>query len=197
MLSRCFYTYFSIFTVIFFVSVNCQAQGLEINLGDEIIQARYSTNAGGSNYGRSELTYGVLHNTEININLVEIGLLVIDVAGTKAPGLEVGIGPKLYFIKDRGVKTSAIGLGGSLNYKLDQSSRIYIAAKAFYAPSVVSFIDADSMYEISVELGFEVLKNAEIYIGRRDIEVDYLLKVDNKIGGKIDDTSYFGMRLRF
>lgn len=174
-------------------SVSCLAQGLEISVGQETAQARYSTNAGGTNYGRSELTYGSLFNSENKINLFEIGILVIDAAGTKAPHLEVGIGPKLYYIDFDCCRAGAIGLGGTLRYKLGGHSRFYISAKGYYAPSVVTFAQADSFYEAAVEFGFEVLANAEIYVGQRDIEVRFV----KRAAIKVDDTSFFGMRIRF
>jgi len=174
-------------------SMSCLAQGIDINVGQETAQVRYSTNAGGTNYGRSELTYGGLFNSENNINLFEIGILVIDVPGTKAPRLEVGIGPKLYYIDLDCCRAGAIGLGGTLRYKLGSNSRFYLSAKGFYAPSVVSFRQADSFYEAGVEFGFELLANAEIYVGQRDIKVGFPERADRTV----DDNSYFGMRIRF
>ena len=174
-------------------SITCQAQNFILNLGEDTAQVSYSSNVGGSEFGRSELKFGYLHNSVLGVDFAEIGLLVIDVAGTKSPGLEVGIGPKLFYATLDCCDAVAIGLGGTLRYKLGNNSRFYLAGQFYFAPGVVSFSDSKSMYEAVLEFGFEVLPTADIYVGIRDIKVDF--------GGPedvtIDDTAYFGMKLSF
>ncbi|MFV2055778.1 MAG: YfaZ family outer membrane protein [Thiohalomonadales bacterium] len=169
------------------------AQDFTINLGDTSVQVNYATNIGGTDYGRSELRFGYLRNSDYDTDMLEVGLLVIDNAGSKAPGLEVGLGPKLYIARTDCCDASAIGLGGVLRYSFGSNSRFFILGQFYYAPGVVSFADSEGMYEGIVEIGFEVLPTADIYLGMRDISVDF----GGPSNATIDDSGYFGMKFSF
>ena len=170
------------------------AQTFDINLSDKSAQFKYSTRIGNPNEGRSELGFGFLYNDDDNY-LGEAGLLIIDVAGTKTPGLEVGVGPKLYVGRHdkTGGDAVAVGIGGQLRYKLAALPRLNFSLAGYYAPSIVSFADADNITEVNVQVGYEILPTANIYLGYRHIRVDF-----DPIGKKtIDETGMVGMTFSF
>ena len=179
------------FTIIQSVS----ARSIDINLSDDAAQFKYSSLIGGTTYGRSELTYGFLFN-EDDVFLAELGLLVIDQAGSKSPGLELGVGPRAYFADtdNSSADVAALGLGGQIRYKNLAVPRIVYTAEAFYAPSIVSFLDADSMYEFVIKLEYEILPTANVYIGYRDIEVD-IKDVDQDVD--LDENVMIGVKFKF
>jgi hypothetical protein len=138
--------------------------------------------------------FGFLYNEDDNL-LGEISLLVIDEAGTKSPGLELGVGPKLYLADPDipGVDFVAIGLGGQMRYKNPQAPRIVYGVGLFYAPSITAFGDADSMYEFDMRLEYELLPTANIYVGYRSIEAD----IKNRPDVEVDQSAVIGLRFKF
>jgi len=123
------------------------AQNLDMNLGDKSASFRYNAFVGGSTLGRTELNFGVLYNEDKN-RYADVGLLVVDTAGSKAPGLEVGIGPRVMFMweDDHDAQGAVIALGGRLNYKPQQMKRLRLGLEGYFAPSITSFMDVDRAY---------------------------------------------------
>jgi len=170
------------------------ARSFDINLSDDAAQFKYGSLIGGTNYGRTEMSIGFLYNEDDNY-LGEIGLLVIDEAGSKTPGLELGVGPKFWFggSDEADVDISAIGLGGQLRYKNPNVPRIVYGASIYYAPSVVSFMDADNMLEYDIRLEYELLPTANVYLGFRSIEAE----IKNRKDVEIDESAIIGLRFKF
>jgi hypothetical protein len=175
-------------------SSNLYARALDLNLSGESAQVKYTTLIGATNYGRTELGFGFLYHEDKNY-LGELGLLVIDEAGSKSPGLEVGVGAKFYYAEaDKpDIRASAIGLGGQLRYRHAAASRIVYSATLFYAPGIVSFQDADQMYEFGATLEYEIIPTANAYIGYRLIETE----IKNREDVEIDDNFIVGLRFKF
>jgi len=172
-----------------------QARSIDINLASDSAQFKYTTLVGATNYGRTEMTVGFLYTENDNV-LGEVGLLVIDEAGSKTPGLELGVGPKIWFGSDDKADASvaALGLGGQLRFKNISAPRWVFGASLFYAPSIVSFMDADKMVEYELRVEYELLPTANAYVGYRNIEAD----IHNyKKSVEIDDSVIVGLRFKF
>ena len=171
------------------------AQNLDMNLGDKSASFRYNAFVGGSTLGRTELNFGVLYNEDKN-RYADVGLLVVDTAGSKAPGLEVGIGPRVMFMweDDHDAQGTAIALGGRLNYKPQQMKRLRLGLEGYFAPSITSFMDVDRAYLLETRVGYEVLPTALAYIGYRSIQASF-----NKGKGThaIDRSAFLGVQLSF
>ena len=190
---------FSVLRLIAFVlcaviSSSLYARTFDINLSSDAAQFKYASLIGATNYGRTELGFGFLYNEDDTL-LGEISLLVIDEAGTKSPGLELGVGPKLYIADpdDPSIDFVAIGLGGQLRYKNLQVPRVVYGASLFYAPSIVSFGDADQMYEFDMSIEYELLPTANIYLGYRSIQAD----IKNRKDIEVDESAMIGLRFKF
>jgi hypothetical protein len=175
-------------------SGNLYARALDFNLSGESAQVKYTTLMGATNYGRTELGFGFLYHEDKNY-LGELGLLVIDEAGSKSPGLEVGVGAKFYYAEaDKpDIRASAIGLGGQLRYRHGAASRIVSSATLFYAPGIVSFQDADQLYELDAAIEYEIIPTASAYVGYRLIETE----IKNREDVEIDDNFIVGLRFKF
>ena len=170
------------------------ARSFDINLGSEAAQFKYGSLIGGTNYGRTEMNIGFLYNEDDNY-LGELGLLVIDEAGSKTPGLELGVGPKFWFggSDETDVDISGIGLGGQLRYKNINVPRIVYGASIFYAPSVVAFMDANNILEYDIRIEYELLPTANVYLGFRSIEAD----IKGYKDVEIDESAIIGLRFKF
>ncbi|NOZ52577.1 MAG: hypothetical protein GXP08_05450 [Gammaproteobacteria bacterium] len=174
------------------VSTTAVARKFDMNFSDESAQFKYDFLIGATNYGRTELGVGFIYNEDDN-NLAEISLQVIDQAGSKTPGLELGVGPKVYAADTNAGDVAAVGLGGQLRYKNPRVPRVIYVGMFYFAPGIVSFLDAEDMYEFAVRLQYEVLPSANAYVGYRKIEVEF-----EKIGDvEIDDSVHVGLEFKF
>ena len=185
---------FRMIAMAFLLGMSSQGYGqlLDINLSDTSAQFKYGSRVGGSVYGRTETSYGILFNDEDQL-VVDVSLQVIDVAGSKAPGLEVGAGPKLYYVDADSRDAAAIGLGGLLRYKWPALQRVLFMAHLYYAPGIVSFMDAENMLEYSAQIGYELLPTADVYIGYRKIKVEF----GDNYTENVDSSTIFGLRFSF
>jgi hypothetical protein len=177
------------------LSASASAQRLDINLKQDSARFTYITLIGGSTFGRTELNAGILYNEDDN-SATDIGLQVIDVAGSKTPGLELGVGPRFYYLKhdDTDSSAAAIALGGQLRYKIPSVQRLSIVGRLFYAPSITSTLDADNMYEGGLGVSYEILPTANLYVNYRKIRA----KFNKGVGAEtIDSGTVVGMDFTF
>jgi YfaZ precursor len=118
-----------------------------------------------------------------------------DVRGVQ--GLRFGLGFKGTYTEVGNQKHSAIPLGVELAYTLpiDSVVPIIISGTLDYAPSVLSFKDADSYMEKRLELGVQIVEQATIFVGYRKIDTDF----EAHSGGDytFNDTGYIGFKIRF
>ena len=86
-------------------------------------------------------------------------------------GFRLGLGGKLNYTKD----FSSLPLGVEASYKIpaDKLIPMYINAEVYYAPSVLSFSDADSYFETRVSFDAEVIDNGKISVGYRKMDTNY------------------------
>jgi len=173
------------------MSNNSTAASFDLNLSNKSAQVRYATVIGGSTLGRTESSAAFLY-TESEKYVVDFRLLVIDVAGSKSPGLEVGVGPKFYYADGDNGQAVAIGLGGQLRYKIPGLQRVNFGLDGYYAPDIVSFADASSMYEVGLRLGYEILPTADVYVGYRRIHADFDLGAET-----LDESVMIGLKISF
>jgi hypothetical protein len=67
-----------------------------------------------------------------------------------------------------------------------------LSTKLSYAPSVLSFVDADQYLEYRFQADMEVISNIHIYGGYRNIDTDYVNYNHN-----LNDSWYGGLKIRF
>jgi len=112
--------------------------------------------------------------------------------------LFLGIGGKLPLISDdrRNADGAALAVGGKLRWTLPDYNRAAVAGSVYYAPSVISLFDIDSYQEYSLRGEFQILEDANVYLGYRHIELSY---DGDKFGAdrKFDDGIYAGFNLSF
>jgi hypothetical protein len=172
-------------------SSHATAASLDLNLNSKSAQLRLATVIGGTTMGRTQTSVGFLYNDDEKY-VLDLGLLVIDVAGSKSPGLEIGVGPKLYFADGDKGEAVAIGLGGQLRYKIPALQRINFGLEGYYAPDIVAFADADNMYEVGFRIGYEILPTADVYGGYRRIRAEF-----DKGNETLDESLMLGFKLSF
>ena len=172
-------------------SSHSNAASLDLNLNNKSAQIRLATVIGGTTMGRTQASTSFLYNDDEKY-VFDLGLLVIDVAGSKSPGLELGVGPKLYFADGDKGEAVCIGLGGQIRYKIPALQRLNFGLEGYYAPDIVSFANADSMYEVGFRIGYEILPTADVYGGYRRIRAEF------DVGDEtLDESLMVGFKLSF
>ncbi len=145
------------------------------------------------------LTLGFLDvdNRESTDPLLSAGFMLRqDVTGMQ--GLRFGIGAKGTYTEVGQLKHAAVPLGVELVYTLPIGSTVPVVVSGSfdYAPSVLSFKDADMYMEKRIELGVQIVEQATIFAGFRDIDTDF------EVGGRkadyeYNDEFYIGFRIKF
>ena len=184
--------YLILFFALITASTSTMARNMDFSLGTDTVTADYSDLLEGSDYGRKEYTVGLLYNRDDNF-FVDAALQIIDEAGSKFPGLEVGVGPKVYFGQTKTQDYLSFGIAALANYRMQELNRYLFSGYVFFSPSIVSFIDADQMWELNLNAGYEIIPAATAYIGFRRIRA----KVNINAERTVDNEIHFGLKMDF
>lgn len=116
-----------------------------------------------------------------------------DAGATDGAKFTGGLGARLQYINADHENGGALALGGNLRLKLLNADRLRFNANLWYGPDPASFGDIDEFMEYGVSIGYELLRDAEIYIGYRKIEVG----IDGGPDVDLEDGAHIGVRLEF
>ena len=109
-------------------------------------------------------------------------------------GLYAGLGVKLNYINNDGSEDFlSIPLSLKVGYVVPSSLPVNVFAELFYAPKVLSLQEAEGYYEYRVGVDVELIKNADVYLGYRDLETKY----ENGSYVKYNGSAYIGFRFKF
>jgi len=149
------------------------AQEIDMTLSNDSAQFRYITHSN-AGFGDSEIDFGVLYTNSDEV-MGMLGLMVVDDAGSGSPGLKVGLGIKAFTVsatKAGDFDAAALSLGAELNYTLPGfSDRLALNGQIFYAPDIVSFMDANRYMYSTARVEYEVLPQAVVYLGYRRVRI--------------------------
>jgi hypothetical protein len=165
--------------------LNINSEDLEIEGSMDLTQ--YTDGANGTTYilGANYI------NTEFNDDLLSVG---INANNTYQgwEGLNLSIGLNVVLLND----FLSVPLMGEVSYSLpliENIPTITLSSQMLYAPSVLSFDQADKYFEFRSEASIEVISAVSVYLGYRDIETSYL----NKAKTTFNDTLYGGIKIGF
>ena len=99
----------------------------------------------------------------------EANFLMMRPIGTQ--GMKIGMGVKANFTQD----FMTIPLGLEFAYKLPVNGFLpmHLNGELYYAPSVLSFSDADSFLEYRLSLDLEIMKHGSVTFGYRSLDTNY------------------------
>jgi len=174
-------------------SINLNNDDIEVNANIDLGELNHS------DYPDSYfLTMGLL-DVGRNVNtepLYSAGFMLRQpIHGTN--GLKFAIGVKGTYLKSGTVTHASVPINVGLSYTLpiDFVMPIYISGDLSYAPSVLSFEDADRYFEGRTELGLQIIEQGSLFVGYRKIDANF----KNTSGGNytFSDTAYIGFKVRF
>lgn len=173
------------------------AREVDLSLSNDTALLRYATPISYSGYGQTKADIGLMY-TEPNDVMFVGGVEMMGEAGSHAPGLHLGVGIKGYAVAlDSGADVGSIALGGKIWYVPPAFNRLGLVGQLYFGPDVTTFGDAEKLLDVHMRVEYEVLPEAAIYVGFRNVRVD----VDNTAGGTVnvdlDKGWHLGLRMSF
>jgi hypothetical protein len=166
---------------------------LDLNLNDDAALLRYVAHDGkAGNFSRREMDAGLLYTTDRDY-LIMFGAQLIAEAGASIPELEAGVGLKAFGIRFDSDNMFALAVGGQLRYSVPPHRRLVAGAEGYYAPDVVTSSPAENFSYFNVYAGYEVVPEALVYVGYRDVSAD----LRNRGDVTVDSGWHFGVRFAF
>ncbi len=176
--------------LIIFSSAPLLAAELDFNVSDDALNLRFAN--GGDNGAR--IDYGLLYNEDADVYIGNIGLHMVDNAGSETSPVIFGLGGKLLFLDSEIEDGGAIALGAFVRYNFPGANRFAVAGSLHYAPSVTAFSDMERYLEYEIRGEYEILRNGSVYLGYRLVETRFEGMPES---AELDDGLHFGMRFSF
>ncbi|MBL4608119.1 MAG: hypothetical protein JKY01_09875 [Pseudomonadales bacterium] len=174
------------FILAVFACFNVQASSLDVNLRNEAIRLALR---GPINQSGLNLSISGLHH-EDDRDLITVGVSVIEEFANES---FVGIGGHLYGFDAKNTDGMGVALGGFFRYALPAFPGLGLGGQLYYGPDVVSFNDVKQYFETAFRLEYQLLSQANVYVGYRYIKI----KMDSGRKGRIDDGVHLGLRLDY
>ncbi len=176
------------------ININLNENDIEFSLDND---SRYSNNTKiyqSLGFMKAENEY------ERTNSMVEGEVLVLGL--TSIPGFSVGMGIKgcatrinkedAPYGEDK--NAAALGIKVKALYTLPVMVKSYITASYVYAPDSLTFSDIENYYESRAELDVEIIDGGMVYLGVRDIELDF---INEQKSYTFNDAMYFGIKFVF
>ena len=172
------------------------AEGVDINLSSDALRGAFQgslTNIFPRLNGVYEL--GGLTGEREGFNYLQghAGLLVTGDAGAQRATVSAGLGGRIAVVDVEQVTGEVLALGGMVDARLPAFNRIGAIGYLYWAPNASSFGDLTSYLEYAIDGDYEVLRNASIYLGYRQLR----LGAENAGHFTVDQGWHLGLRLNF
>lgn len=167
------------------------AEELDLNLNDDAARLTFAWPIDGRDI---KLDAGWLHHQDKG-DVIHAGLHLVGDASSADQPLEGGLGGKFFYVDPDMLDEDAfaLALGGFLRYTLPKFNRVNVYGHLYFAPDVLSFGDADKYQEFEARIGYNVLRDADIYLGVRYSNAEF----DSGAQVTIDNGLHAGIQLRF
>lgn len=168
-----------------------QAAELDLNLNDDAARLNYAWDASNRNL---KFDAGWLHHQDRG-DVLNLGMHLTGEASGGANPVLGGLGGKLFYIDPEGANVDAtvLALGGFLRYTMPRYDRINVYGHAYFAPDVLSFGDGRGYQEVEARIGYNVLREADVYLGLRYVNTRFEPSGDITM----DNGFIAGIQLRF
>lgn len=165
---------------------------VEVYVSEEALQVLYQRDASLLE-GRNATLEGGVFLTE-NRDIVGIASAISQVGNqTRYPRWTFEVGARGYGALLEGEDEDVFGLalGGQARYAFGNSQQMAAAIGAYYAPDILTFGDADGVYDAFLRLEFRLRPGLTAFVGYR------LLEIDQAQNRELDDHGHVGVRWAF
>jgi len=138
---------------------------------------------------------GWLHHTD-NGEVLHVGLHLVDLASSGPDKLQAGLGGRIVYTNGDSSKQDgfAVPIGGFVRFTPQAMDRLSIGGSLYYAPGILAIGDMDKYQEYTFKVSYNVLREADVYIGARYVRGEY----DKGAPKSLFDTGmHIGLSLRF
>ena len=180
-----------------FSSLSIAAQGLDLNLSSDAIRGEFAFDIGALPNNNAKVAIGGLFSEDLDpeeLTAIHAGLLVTGDTGAREALVEAGLGVRLVALDVAdSLNGAAIALGGEVDARLPAYNRIGVSGSVYFAPDVSSFSDINQYIEYAFDANYEIIRNAFVYLGYRQVRLDI-----DPVGDFTADTgAHVGFRLKF
>ncbi len=177
--------------------LNINDKDLEVGLEFDVGQFNNAVEPNTMFFGGKFLSPDSTHSTD-NLNSIdpyfEGNFLIMREIGNK--GMSLGMGVKLNYTKVENRDFSTLPLGLEFAYKIPAPKLVpmSINGSLYYAPQVLSFLNAKDYLEYRIHYDVELIKNAGLTFGYRSMNTSF-----ENISGTLNYNSswYFGFKVKF
>jgi hypothetical protein len=171
-----------------------QASDFEAALSRETAQFTLRSDSSMIGWGGADLAVGLFFNDDSDI-ILDASLMQMRQASEENP-LTFGVGVKGYLgqIDNTDESVFALAIGGEVRYTIPGTMPMAIYGRAFYAPEITSFSDAENVLDYSIGFQIEVLPQTIAFVGLRHFEIETKDAGDYNLD---DDNIHIGVRLTF
>jgi len=137
---------------------------------------------------------GWLHNSDSG-DALHAGLQLVSEATSGPDPVIAGIGGRILYYNGKRTTQDGLSLavGGSLRYTIPAYNRFSVTGEAWFAPKVLSTIDAEQYRELAVRGSYNITRQAEVYLGARTVRGKFK-RAENY---HFDNGLHIGLNLRF
>lgn len=175
------------------------AQTLDLNLSNDSALFRYIVqDSDSSGFGNKQVDLGLVYTTD-DVLVGMFGAQLVAEAGSRSPGLDAGLGLKLFGARadldelNDDISLFALTLGGQLHFVPPPWPRVGVSLQGFFSPDVVTFGDADKFAYLSAALEYRVLPQAMVYLGYRKMRAG----LEDGDDATLESGGHLGFQLRF
>lgn len=175
-----------------FATMPVLADSIDINLHDEAIRGTYTMqlqNTKGLS-GEIGLLYAEDNNTNDSETMLHGGILVSGENWSKSGTFDISLGGRVVYAEPGNLDMFAVAFGGRLRFS--PIPRLGIGGHVYIAPDITSFMDSDGYDEIGIRVDYQILPQAFVYLGQREVEVDF-----GNSTVELDDEVHIGFKMTF
>ena len=167
----------------------------EIAFTDDTMQLRYRDAGRNVDLGRGRRPSAAPIRSESR-DIVFFGDLLFP-ADIGAQQLQLVFGPRMYaaLLEDENNDVLSLSLGGEARFEL--TSKLAVAAQAFYAPDILTFGTADSLTDLSARVEYELQPRLNVFGGMRWFEFELIEEIDGTDERTLQEELFAGMAWRF
>lgn len=174
-----------------------QAENLDLNVSDESVRIALSGPLSfGQGQGRYDVGYLYSDDRLADLHAVHAGLLISGDAGARGADAYAGLGLRAVAVDTRAGSGAALTVGGEFELRMPDFNRIGLYGYGYIAPSVLSFSDVERYAEWALSVDYQVIRNASIYIGYRQVRGGFK-GIDGGSTNRLDSGGHVGLRLEF
>lgn len=178
------------------VSGAAQAEIFDLSVGDNSFRAAFYgplSRFMSDTKGQYDAGVIVRPKREDDLFVAHVGALVTGDAGAQQFDLAAGLGIRGVYIGRDHDSGGAFAPGGQAEARFPGYERVGFSVYGYFAPEVLCLGEFDQYYEIGTGLDYQVLKDASVYVGYRNVKVE----LENGVDITADNGLHVGLRLSF